>query len=721
MLSIKSSTEILNPKSEKAHISSTLIPLPDKKGSIFGLIRFLGKTDPTRELISEAIHERLVRFKDTLEGDVHIARRFEQLLQALNEDIAHIISEQKRLPLSDAHIVIGVVFENKVFISGLGNLSALFMHRTAQQRYVIYELSDQFKDKDEQTWNKVFATVLDGELHPGDIFYVATRVSAREITLAELQDILTTLPASGSLKRIQQYLNRDTVYGGICFQISDRPEQGPPKKVNPMHSMEHLDETHDKTSTLLGDQAPDVGGFVSKLTAPLIKKLSAPGTRGYKSLAKRVAKVILQILTILIAWFIRIIGFILKYAIIGLHKLPSLIRRGKHVVKEQPHPKERINAGIDWFNKLPAFTKYAGLTIAVLVIIFVTTITISNRHQAKQEQEETFNTIVSHIEEKVSASQASLIYDDEEQARLHLQEATALLETLDASSRSQESTTDELRERLQEVLYGIQKITPVELTTMAVIEDTDMVSSTQVGDTMYSIDSENNLYRLNSLESSWQLIETSSGTIGSIEHITYTEDGDILFVDSDQQLGRLSIDSSTLNPIVSGINELLSVEDLIEYNESIYVLSASGEQIIKMRERGDGYEAGTPWISSTDADTDLSNARAIAIDGNVYILADNNILSFLSGRQQGFELDSISPVLNDPIDIWTHPDGEYIYILEPAESRIIVVDKEGALVSQYTNSLIETAHSMIVQEENNSIIIVSGNAAYTFAAEHLLQ
>ena len=721
MLSIKSSTQILNPKSEKSHISSTLIPLPQKSGHIFGLVRFLGKSDAIRETISEAIHERLSRFKDTLEGDVHIARRFEQLLQALNEDIAQIISEHKIIPISDAHIVIGVVHGNQVFLSGIGNLSALFMHRTAQQRYVIYELSEQFKDKDDQSWDKLFATVLDGELHPGDIFYVATRISAREITLAELQDILTTLPASGSLKRIQQYLNRDTVYGGICFQISDKPETGAPKKENPMHSVEQLDQTKDKTATLLGDQAPDVGGFITKLTSPIIKKLSAPGTRGYKSLIKRAIKVLLQILTILIALLVKILAFIIKYLVIGVQRLPSFLKKGHSVVKQQPHPKERINAGINWFNKLPSLTKYAGLTIIILIVILVSTITISNRRQVKNQQEDTFNTIVNHIEEKMDSAQASLIYDDENQARLHLQEATALLETLDAGSKSQESTSEELRSQLQEVLYDIQKITPADLTTLATIDGVGLTKTLAVSYTIYAIDADNTLYRLNTLESDWQTIETNSGAIEQVISSTATEDGDILIMDSEQQLGRLVIESATINPIVSGSNDLLSVEDVIEYNESIYVLSAAGKQIIKMRERGDGYEAGTPWISSTDSDTDLADARALAIDGNIYVLTANNIVSLLSGRQQTFNLDSISPSLNNPIDIWTDSESKYIYILEPIEYRVIVIDKEGALVAQYTNDLIANAHSMIVQETNNSIIIVSDTTAYTFAADHLLQ
>lgn len=721
MLLIKSSTQIINPRSEKAHISSILTNISGKKGSVFGLIRFLGKSDTTRELISQTISDRLEAFKDTLEGDVHVARRFEQLLQALNEDIAQIISENKKPPISDAQIVIGVAYDNQVFLSGTENLVALFMHRTAKQRYVIYELSDQLVANEPPKWEKLFATVLDGELHPGDIFYIATKVSAREITHAQLQDILTTLPVSGALKRISQFLHSNTVYGGICFKISEKKKASALKKMNPTHSMEHLDKTKDETATILGDQSPDIGNFVSKLTGPLIKKLSAPGTRGYKSLLKRFVRITLQALTITLAVLLKITAFVFKYLIIGIQNIPGLVRKGKYVVQEQPNPKERLNALHDWFKRVPTFAKYTGLAAIVLILVVTTSLTVSSKRQAKAEQEATFNTIITHIEEKMDASQASLIYKDEEQARLHLQEASALLATIDAQDNEQSDITDNLTERLQEVLYEIQKITPVDTSIIASSDNIEIAHALEIDEAIYGISTDSKLYRLNSVESAWQIQETNTTSIEQIISSTATESGNILAIDSSQQLSLISTASNTITPVTSGIDQLLSAEDLIEYNDSIYVLSAAGEQIIKMRERGDGYEAGTAWINSTNSGANLNSARAIAIDGLIYILTNSDILSFLSGRQQTFTIDSISPEMSNATDIWTDPDSDYIYILEPSESRVIVIDKEGALVAQYVNDAIAESHSMIIQENNNSIVFVTNSAAYTFAASHLLQ
>ncbi|MBU4453024.1 hypothetical protein KKH24_02100, partial [Patescibacteria group bacterium] len=334
MHTIKSSTHISNPDEHNNQLSSVLVPLDSNDGYVFGLIRFLGKNGQTQSRLTETIDERLRRFKETINDGVNVARRFEQLLQALNEDVAHIIHEERQFPLSDAHVIIGVIHGSQIFLSGTGNLTALFMHKSAKQRYVLYELSDQLKNKEDSSWEKVFSTVLDGELHSGDIFYIATHVSAREITAGELQDILTTLPASGSLKRISQFLHSDTIYGAICFQIAEESISGAPRKVNPTHSMNHLDETKKDAAHYLGEQVPNIGEFVSKITTPIIKKLSAPGTRGYKSLLKRIAKLLLQLLTLLLVGIINILALLIKYLVLGIQNLPFIFKKGSSFIKE---------------------------------------------------------------------------------------------------------------------------------------------------------------------------------------------------------------------------------------------------------------------------------------------------------------------------------------------------------------------------------------------------
>jgi DNA-binding beta-propeller fold protein YncE len=162
-----------------------------------------------------------------------------------------------------------------------------------------------------------------------------------------------------------------------------------------------------------------------------------------------------------------------------------------------------------------------------------------------------------------------------------------------------------------------------------------------------------------------------------------------------------------------------SISDLQWYNGNLYVLTASGNQIVKMRPQGNGYEAGTPWITSTLSGTTLSSARALAIDGNIYVLSGSKINSFLSGREQTFETDDISPIMDNATDITATDDNEYIYILEPDEKRVIVFDKQGKLVAQYINDELANALSIFVRE--TSIIVLTKTGAFSFAANHLLK
>ena len=87
---------------------------------------------------------------------------------------------------------------------------------------------------------KPFVTVLDGEIHPGDIFYVATRTPSSAIALADLQDVLITLPPQGALQRIRQFLPHDTAYGALCFSASEEEKSGPPKRQIPLRPLRNL-------------------------------------------------------------------------------------------------------------------------------------------------------------------------------------------------------------------------------------------------------------------------------------------------------------------------------------------------------------------------------------------------------------------------------------------------------------------------------------------------
>ena len=717
---IKSSHFTHSPEGQGALLRTNLQRLPQDEGSVFAVMRLLGKEDAARTRVADVITERLSLLSQTLSKEVNVPRRFEQFLQALNQDIAQVAAQERRVPLSDVHIVLGVQQGNQLFISGIGNLHALFMNRTAKQRYVIYELGDQLKEQEDSSWDKLFSTVLDGELHSGDIFYIGSRVSEREISLAELQDILVTLPPSGALKRISQHLHLQTSYAALCFQVAEPMTGGAPKKVNPISSVEQLGRTKEQTEQLLGEQEPDVGRVIARITKPLLRRLSSPGTTGPRSTIKRLLRFLIQGIAIAGTYLFKAASWILRSAWHLLTHFPQVYDRLRRLLKNEPTPKQRLQHLIDRFNRLSRPTKIASLSFLAVIVLMAVSLRILSAYQTNQAEHEAQLTIISRIEDKQNEAQARLIYDDQEQARQLIEEALALLETLPGST--DEDLVSEWRAKLQTTLLTVQGIESVTPSTIAALDESSsesIQSLINTGNRLLALTGSKNLYELSELSGTLALQQTTNGSLGAPVVATEESEGTFLIVDDAKQLGRGTLASNTLTPIVSGTNDLVSVEDIAMYNDALYVLTADGDQITKMRARGDGYEAGTAWVTSSTSS--LNDAQAITIDGDVYVLTNERILKYRSGHEQTFSYETIDPNLSNAHDIWTSTESTYLYILDPTQQRVIVLHKNGDLVTQYAAPELGEAVAFVVQEDQRRILIATTTSILSFPTTHLLQ
>ena len=167
-LVIKSADLVVSPTRGELDVRTILHTLPVGKGWVFGLFTLEHKDDAARERIAHILRSHLEHLAADLADDTNVVRRFEQGLSRVNRDLARAAKELS-LNIKNFDAVIGVLADGQIFMSGLGQLKALFLHKTAERRYVIYELDQQFHDGQVETWDKPLVAVLDGELHPGDL------------------------------------------------------------------------------------------------------------------------------------------------------------------------------------------------------------------------------------------------------------------------------------------------------------------------------------------------------------------------------------------------------------------------------------------------------------------------------------------------------------------------------------------------------------------------
>lgn len=703
-------------------VDTVLLPVDGGRAKVFGLFSITHENQDVRDAVGRIIRTHLDLARNAMSGDANIPRRFETALTDLNASLAEVAAEAGTFPITQFEAVIGVVTDHQLFTSGLGNLNALFLHKTAERRFVIYELHAQFRTDAESTWDKPFVTVLDGEIHPGDIFYVATRTPASAIALADLQDVLITLPPAGALQRIRQFLPHDTAYGALSFAALEEDRSGPPRKTNPIASIAQLGDMKHETADLLGEQGTDITGFIRRALALVSGKLSSPGSRGYKSMFTRVMRLLVQVLGILIIGAIQGVKIVVQVVVTLMRRIFDASRgRDNDPVSSATPLGTRVTSRVNQIRTMPRSSKYIIGGVAIIVILLFVSVRTMGNASERRKAEDTFKTTVTRVEEKTSAAEASLIYNDTDKARALLTEAAALLETLSTDSGSHTSRVTELSSVLATLQAKIRKITLIEPSTVAELGADEAGLATLVGvqGILFAFAMDADVFRVNELEHAITKQAVANGTVNGVQ--TATEEGtNIVFIDGSRRLGRVDMAANTLKPITSGVESMASAEDIVSYNNALYVLSATSQQITKMRTQGDGYEAGTSWISARSSD--LSSARALTVDGSVFVLTATDVVQYKSGREVTWDHDPVEPAMKNPIDIWTSVDSSYLYILDSGEGRVIVYDKaSGDIVTQYASDILKNSIGFVVRESDKQILVALPSKVVTFTATHLLQ
>lgn len=694
---------------EHSSVRTVLFSLAHGDGSIFGLIDVTVRDEALREKLVHLVASHLEVMRSDIERDRgNIPRRFEAVLVTLNNDLARV-AEGKNIPLKKINIVVGVTTNSQVFFSGIGTSHALFLHRTAERRYVVYELDAQLTQQ-ETTWEKPLVTVLDGELHAGDVFYVATRLPPHALSMGDIQDILVTLPPSGALERIQQSVPVPSQYGGICFQVTDDAPAGPPKKANPMASLSDFEDTKARTADLLGDQAPDVPQKLA-LAAGNAKKMLAsysdnPVWRG----AKRLARYLLSLIESVMSTRKERTTLPTRHANNGhrLNNIAGTLSALRH-------------AGVTAAQGASRTTKVVAASVVILVVIVGISIGASRAQQRAAEANAAYQSLVAKIEEKRTAAEAAIIYGNTQEAQTLVADAQSLVATLPHNSAAEQTKADDLNRALSDLLgktRGLETVTPTVIATLPATTAFPLVGLTSAGNAVFGVGADAAPLRVNEVSKSLERADVGTSPAQNILRVC-SEANDILTVDMDKRLWRTTTATPSVTSLSSGTDSMASVDDIVSYNGNIYVLTTVGSQVVKMRPQGLGFEAGTSWITARTSD--LSGAKALAIDGSVWILTANDVIEFTSGRETPWAHATIDPVLAKPIDIWTDIDSSFLYILDGSDGRVVVMNKAtGNIVAQYVANLTGVV-GFAVREGENRIILSTATTVYSYTATHLLK
>jgi hypothetical protein len=371
----------------------------------------------------------------------------------------------------------------------------------------------------------------------------------------------------------------------------------------------------------------------------------------------------------------------------------------------------------------PAFFIASLLMLLILILPFAVIQKI-NYHVRMND----FNRLSAQIQEVQKRTDVALIYSDKEKARGLIQQDQLLLASLSEylkkpplkNSSKFISAVSQLQEKHQEQQDSIDNVKRIK--NLEEILDFSqsgfIVNPIGVGktkDILYFYELESGiLYSLNLSEEKKNLTLIFISAKDELRKMTVLENDQIgLF----GQSGKMYLyDSNTneyktysLDPNVA----IENIKDIKNYLSNLYLLDTNQSNIIKYAGDKENIFRGSAWLSAPEEE--LKNAQSMAVDGSIYIL---NVNGTITEYFRGEKSKTIKPSLDNPLagnnKIFIKKDFKNFYVSDPANKRVIILDKNGAIINQYINDEFAALQDFLVTDDEKEIYFLCGKKVYKF-------
>ncbi len=103
----------------------------------------------------------------------------------------------------------------------------------------------------------------------------------------------------------------------------------------------------------------------------------------------------------------------------------------------------------------------------------------------------------------------------------------------------------------------------------------------------------------------------------------------------------------------------------------------------------------------------------MTVDGIVWVLnQDNTISQYRLGKLQQDITVELFPVPKKLYKVLVSPNNPYLYLLEPMQKRIIILEKSGQLVKQFQSEQFDNLKDFAVSWDGRTIWLLNGTKIY---------
>lgn len=405
-------------------------------------------------------------------------------------------------------------------------------------------------------------------------------------------------------------------------------------------------------------------------------------------------------------------GTILRYLALPAEALHRFRRKTSKIAA--PKPPSLLKPGIPRPKFSFVFLKDPGFKKAILLILALTVVLAVGFSFAQIQKKRAVDLAekqLSDARSKVWQAQQDIILNKEKEANELFREALLDLKKLQNSPRQKqaEKLITEVTQKLTEI-NKMETVAEPELVFSLRELDFNPITIELTGNILYFLNPElGKLYSWNLLQGKGQTIELPNAfqlatSVGGAL-VFYQKDGNRIFMADGQE--------TKLFPPYPEFKASL----LTSFNNKLYLLDNERGQIVKYNLFFSQPElAPTSWLAAPDRR--LQNAKSMAIDGSIWLFgSDSKIHRYHGGAWQETLNLSIWPELKNPTKIYTAPGLPYLYILDPPENRLIILDKTGLIIKQYRSEKFNALKDFALSGNEKIIYLLNDKSVYQISTE----
>ena len=676
---------------------------------------------------------------------IKIEHIFESALAKTNKKLSEFLQTEKiKLNLDIFNLTIGVVYNDSLHFANLGKNKALLIYKGKAEETAKYKLADISEQtggaeaKKKTSAIKLFSNVISGALPRGGYFIFASETFGEYLSSKQIINIVTTLPPASAAEQIKNTLGKINAYVpflGIIIKNTTGLEAQEVKLKEPIvstkASIDNLLVTEEKTEKLLTPSglvnAKKWSSLFNGLTGRLAQKQSEKISGSAFLLKDKIftkkktawlsGKKIFNSLKNSIIYLIGLFVYIFK--IITDRK--TLSDSFNNLAAKITNLRLALKSGglkfVVWYKNLNKTNKALFSVFIICLLGFALSLGWQNINNQNLEKQAAINNLAITIEKKQNQIDASLLYNNEEGASKILLEVKELLKQLPQNNQGQKNQFRALTEKNQtqiEKISHVIRVSPTELANFAnlnskakpqniVLAKGKIYAADIAQSAIYNIDLGNKLITT---------INLTPGSANRLDFPSLDKNNNINYFNLNN-VAVLDIKSEKISNLnISYSGSLGKIIDLKQYNSKFYLADMTNGQIYRFTQSSGKLASSAPWLNSKE---DLSNVVSMDIDGNIYLLKNTGeILKYSKGKKQDFAMAAIEPAISQATKIIVSPEKNYIF--EPLNKRLIVVDKTGKLICQYTSDKLNNLKDFQVDEKNKKIYFLNDSTVYSIDA-----